>query len=254
MYETIKLQPGIVKLTFVAPPEGTADAVIRPVVPLESRQSLSVMFEAGNIGGALMGPGEFCLIRCGRPAVLGVEIISRQAGGQPRGGIELDYLSQRGPDPLPDAASGADFVVHLAGYGDRPARFGNWVSGDRPEHAIAGLMMRSRVGRPRIIVQDPVAEQIAQPGEFLGSRGGFRPFSELRLWLDEPDGRYRLQVEAEFADAGLVNASGTMVSLHGANSADRLFRLKVALGHTAVESPTFTSARRNDRIRIFRKG
>ena len=253
MYETIKLQPGIVKLMFVAPVNEVANALIRPIIPPESRQAISIMFEAGNVTGALAEPGEFCLIRCGRAAVLGVEISAQQAGTQPRGGIELDYLSLRGPDPLPGEATGADYVVHLAGHGDRPARFGAWASGDTVEQPIAGLMIRNRLGRPRIITQDPATDQIAQPGDFLGSRGGFKPFCELRLWIDEPDGRNRLKVEADFAEAGLVNATGTMVSLHGAGPSDKLMRLKILLEQMPVEGVRFTSSRRNDRIRIFRK-
>lgn len=253
MYETIKLQPGIVKLTFVAPAGEAANALIRPIIPPESRQVISVMFEAGNVAGALAAPGEFCLIRCGRAAVLGVEISAHQAGGQPRGGIELDYLSTRGPDPLPGDVPGADYVVHLAGHGDRPVRFGAWASGDTAEQPIAGLMIRNRLGRPRIITQDPTTDQIAQPGDFLGSRGGFKPFSELRLWIDEPDGRNRLNVEANFAEAGQISATGTMVTLHGASASDRLMRLKILLQQMPAEAVPFSSSRRNDRLRIFRK-
>lgn len=253
MYETVKLQPGLLTLTFVAPAEGAADALIRPVVPPASRQAISLMFEAGNISGALTAPGEFCVIRCGRPAVLGIEITARHAGVQPRGGIELNYLSRRGPDPAPDETVGADYILHLAGHGDRPARFGTWTGGDTPEQAIAGLLIRHRTGRPRIVAQDPATGQIAQPGDFLGSRSGFRPFSELRLWIDEPDGRNRLGVEADFAEAGRVNATGTMISLHGAGANDRLLRLNIVLEQMPVDSAKSAATRRNDRIRIFRK-
>ncbi|MBT9247770.1 hypothetical protein KM031_21365 (plasmid) [Gemmobacter fulvus] len=254
MYETVKLQPGLLTLTFVAPAEGSADALIRPVVMPASRQALSLMFEAGNVAGALTSPGEFCVIRCGRPAVLGIEISARQTGAMPRGGIELNYLSRRGPDPAPDETTGADYILHLAGHGDRPASFGSWTGGDTPDQAIAGLMIRARTGRPRIVAQDPATGQIAQPGDFLGSRGGFRPFSELQLWIDEPDGRYRLGVEAEFAEAGRVSASGTMVSLHGMSTGDRLLRLRMVLEQMSADSEKRATARRNDRIRIFRKG
>lgn len=254
MYQTVKLQPGLLTLTFVAPAEGEADALIRPVVPPASRQAISLMFEAGNVTGALTAPGEFCVIRCGRPASLGIEITSRKAGAQPRGGIELNYLSSRGPDPAPDETAGADYILHLSDHGDRPARFGGWAGGDTPEQAIGGLMIRARSGRPRILAQDPATGQIAQPGDFLGSRGGFRPLAELQLWIDEPDGRNRLAVEAEFAEAGRVSASGTMVSLHGSGPGDRLLRLNMALEQMPAESGKSATPRRNDRIRIFRKG
>ena len=253
MYETVKLTPGILTLTFVAPPEGTPDALIRVVVPPASRHAISLMFEAGNVAGALTAPGEFCVIRCGYPAVLGIEITAHQAEAQPRGGIELNYLSRRGPDPAPETNAGADYILHLAGHGDRPARFGALTGGDRPEHSIAGLMIQQRSGRPRIIAQDPNTGQVAKPGDFLGSRGGFQPFSELRLWIDEPDGRNRLAVEAEFAEAGRVTASGTMVSLHGTGASDRLLRLCLALEQMPVAGDSSATGKRNDRIRIFRK-
>ena len=254
MYQTVKLKPGLLTLTFVAPAEGKANALIRPVVPPASRQAISLMFEAGNVSGALTAPGEFCVIRCGRLAVLGIEITASQAGVQPCGGIELHYLSNRGPDPASDEAAGADYILHLSGYGDRPARFGSWAGGNTPEQAVGGLMMRARTGRPRIMAQDPATGQIAGPGDFLGSRGGFRPLSELLLWIDEPDGRSRLAVEAEFAETGRVTAAGTMVSLHGSGPSDRLLQLNLTLQQMPTESGKATTPKRSDRIRIFRKG
>ena len=255
MYETVKLQPGILTLTFVAPEGEAADAIIRPIVPAASRHAVTLMFEPGNLSGALTEPGEFCVIRCGQPAVLGIEISTAVPDGRPRGGIDLTYLSQRGPDPAPDTRLGADYIVHLSGYGDRAARFGAWVEGDTPDLAIGGLMLTPRSGRPRIMLQDPISGQIAPPGMFLGSHGGFRPLSELRMWIEEPDGRNRLSVEADFAEAGRVQAAGTMVSLHGAGPGDRLLRLNLALTpltNGAAATPA-GPARRNDRIRIFRK-
>ncbi|WP_134681986.1 hypothetical protein [Paracoccus ravus] len=254
MYETVKLTPGILTLTFVAPAEGAADAVIRPVVPPASRHAVTLMFEAGNVSGALLSPGEFCVIRCGSPAVMGIEITAGAAGAQPRGGIELNYLSRRGPDPKADQNAAVDYILHLAGHGDRPGRFGTSTGADSPEHAVAGLLIRPRTGRPRIVLQDPVTGQIAQPGDFLGSRGGFRPLSELRMWIDEPDGSTRLAVEAEFEKAGRVQAAGTMVSLHGREYDDRLLRLNITLEQMQGGNAGTGMPKRNDRIRIFRKG
>lgn len=256
MYETVKLPPGIVTLTFTCPEGQEADAIIRPVVPLASRHALSLMYEPGNLSGALMRPGEFCVIRVGQTAVLGIEIVSQSGSGAPRGSIALAYLSTRGPDPVPAPPGATDFVLHLAGYGDRPGRFGGWVGGDTPDHPVAGLMIRPRAGQPRLMLQDLSTGQTCLPGEFLGSQGGFRPLTDLRIWIEDPDGLNRLEAQAEYAQAGKVQASGTMVSLHGAGPQDRLLRLNLSLPpmpagsrHAHANGP----ARRGDRIKIFRK-
>ncbi|WP_151720708.1 hypothetical protein [Gemmobacter serpentinus] len=248
MYETLKLSPGILTLTCVAPPEGDLDAMIRPIVPPGSRHAITLMFEPGNVSGALTRAGAFCVIRCGQAAVLGLEIRAERSDGPPRGGIELNYLSQTGSDPEPIAGH-ADYVLHLAGYGDRPARFGTLTGGDAGQ-AIAGLMMPIRASTPRIMLQDPVTGQVATPGEYLGSQSGFRPLSELRAWIEAPDGRQRLALQADFAEAGRVESRGTMVSLHGAGPEDRLLRLSMAL----EAMPLLPEAeKRPERIRIFRK-
>jgi hypothetical protein len=250
MYETLKLSPGILTLTCVAPPEGDLDAMIRPIVPPASRHAITMMFEPGNISGALTRAGAFCVIRCGQAAVLGLEIRAERTDGPPRGGIELTYLSQTAADPEPITGQ-ADYVAHLAGYGDRPARFGTFVAGDDPAQAIAGLMMPIRASQPRILLQDPASGQIAAPGEYLGSQGGFRPLSELRAWIEAPDGRQRLVLQGDFAKAGRVESRGTMVSLHGAGPEDRLLRLNMALEAMPLAPE---ADRRPERIRIFRKG
>ncbi len=256
MFETVKLVPGIVTLTFTVPPGQEADAIIRPVVPLASRHALSLMFEPGNHIGALLTPGEFCVIRVGQTATLGIEIESRSGTGAPCGSIALAYLSQRGPDLAVLPPGTTDFVLHLAGYGDRPARFGTWAGGDTPDHPIAGLMIRPRAGQPRLMLQDLITGQISPPGEFLGSQAGFRPLSDLRIWIEDPDGLNRLEAKAEFAQAGKVQAAGTMISLHGAGPQDRLLRLNLSLPpmpagsrHASANGP----ARRGDRVRVFRK-
>lgn len=257
MYQALKLKPGILTLTYVTPAEGTADAMIRPVVPLGSRHALTLMFEPGNASGALLRPGEFCVIRCGQSTILGVEIEPLSGVGAPRGGIDLTYLSQRGPDPAASSTRVADYIVHLAGYGDRAARYGTWVGADAPDHPIAGLMVHSRAGVPKLVIQDVATGQTAAPGEFLGSVGAFRPLTDLRLWIDGPTGAHRLHVSADYELAGRLEAGGTMVSLTSAGPADKLLRLQITMqpmrATAGISQPASTGIRRGDRIQIFRK-
>ena len=42
MYETVKLQPGILTLTFVSPDGEGADAMIRPIVPAAARHAITL--------------------------------------------------------------------------------------------------------------------------------------------------------------------------------------------------------------------
>ena len=255
MYEKLKLTPGLLTLRYAKPAAGEANAVIRPIVPLASRHAIRLMFEPDNLSGALFRPDEICVIRCSKPAVLVLEIASAEGTGAPNGSVELDYLAQTAPEP--DTRSAADILVYLDRHGDKPAKFGTWVGADEPGHPIAGLMLHPRASGPRILLRDPISGQIAAPGEYLGSSGGFRPLSELQAWIEDPDGRHHLHLSAEFARAGLAEATGTLVTLHGAGPEDALLRLNLqvkplgsAKGRLDLAA---TQPSQRDRVRIFRK-
>lgn len=255
MYEKLKITPGLLTLRYVRPAVGEANAVIRPIVPLASRHAIRMLFEPDNLSGALFRPDEICVIRCSKPALLILEIASAEGTEAPNGSVELDYLAQTAPEP--DTRPLADILVYLDKRGDKPVRFGTWVGADEPGHPIAGLMLHPRAHGPRILLRDPISGQIAAPGEYLGSVGGFRPLSELQAWIENPDGRHRLHLMGEFSRAGFVEATGTLVTLHGASSDDALLRLNLRIippGGPAEKSiaATARSARR-DRVRIFRK-
>lgn len=255
MFEKLKLSPGLITLRYTTPAAGTADAVIRPFIPLGARGALSLMFEPGNVAGALTQPGQMCIIRCLRSALLGLEILRQDGGEQPNGGIEIDYLSRCGEEPE-EPGFGPDLVVCFDHFGDRPARFGAWVSGEAAGQAVSGLLIRPRALAARIMLRDPVSDQIAAPGDYLGSRRGFRPLSGLEAWLDAADGRHRLHMQADFAEAGRVEARGTLVSLHGAGPHDRLLRLNMAVEAVQADPaamPVAVVPARPDRLRIFRK-
>lgn len=255
MFEKLRLAPGLLTLRSAADPRGGFNAVIRPIVPLASRHAITLVFDPSNPSGALTRQDEVCVIRCSDPVVIILEVSAAQGSGPPLGGVEIDYLVQSEPRPPQERA--ADYTVFIDRLGDRPARLGEWVSGDVPGQAIAGLMIHHRTYPPRVMAHNPVTDRIAAPGEFLVGGAGFQPFSELRLWIDDPDGTCRLHAAAEFEILGRTAATGTLVSLQGANASDRLLRLNLQLRNTdsraeAAQQSQPLTGRRN-RVRIFRK-
>lgn len=252
MYEKIRLSPGLLVLRLAPPKGGQTNAALRPIVPLASRGSISLMFDPGTPTGILTRTSSICVIRVARSAVLILEITAAHGDGEPRGGIELDYLVHS-EEVDADPPSMADFTVYVDQSGDRPARFGDWVGDDAGAQAIIGAMLPQRLIGPRIMLKDPYSGQIAAPGEFLGSRSGFRALSALQIWIDEPDGRYWLKAQADFVQAGRVEAMGTALFLQGTSDDDRMTRLCLDLQTKAPAEERAKPVPRRNRVRIFRK-
>lgn len=252
MYEKIRLSPGLLVLRLASPKDGKTNAALRPIVPLASRGAINLMFDPGTPTGILTRTSNICVIRVARPAVLLLEITAAHGSGEPRGGIELDYLVHS-EEVDADPPSMADFTVYVDQSGDRPARFGDWVGDEAGERAIIGAMLPQRLIGPRIMLKDPRSDQIAAPGEFLGSRSGFRALSALQIWIDEPDGRYWLKAQADFARAGRVEAVGSALFLQGTGEDDRLIRLCLDLQAREPEQDLARPVPRRNRVRIFRK-
>lgn len=255
MYEKLKLNPGILTLRLAKPQAGEINAVVRPIVPVASREAIRLMFQPGNVSGTLTQVDELCVIWCGKTALLVLEITAAQGNGTSNGSVELDYLAFTPPEP--DTDPSPDMTVYLDRQGDKPAQFGTWVGADEPGHPIAGVMINPRANRPRIMLRDLASGQIAAPGEYLGSTSGFRPLCDFQAWIDAPDDRYRLDVLAEYALSGRAQAYGTLVTLHGTGPGDTLVRLNIQVAPlgTSGESPDpmAPKAKRRDRVRIFRK-
>lgn len=255
MYEKLKLTPGLLTLRLVKPQSGEINAVVRPIVPVASRHAIRLMFQPGNVAGSLTQVDELCVIWCGQPAVIVLEINAAHGDGTANGSVELDYLATTAPEAV--AGPAMDMTVYLDRLGDKSAPFGTWVGADEPGHPIAGVMLHPRTNRPRIMLRDLASGQIAAPGEYLGSTAGFRPLCEFQAWIDGPDDRHRLHVLAEFSLAGRVEAYGTLVTLHGAGPDDRLVRLNLQLkpfeATAGNADPSQPKPKRRDRVRIFRK-
>lgn len=255
MFEELRLAPGLLTLRSAADPRGGFNAVIRPIVPLASRHAITLVFDPSNPTGTLTRQDEVCVIRCSDPAAIILEVSTAEGSGPPRGGVEIDYLVQSKPQSRQESAS--DYTVFIDRLGDRPGRLGAWVGGDVPGQAIAGIMIHHRSFPPRIMLQNPTTGRIAAPGEFLVGGAGFQPFSEIGLWIDDPDGTCRLHVTAEFEILGRIAATGTLVTLRGASASDRLLRLNLQLRSVdsraapAAQSPA--ASNRRNRVRIFRK-
>ncbi|QYZ70047.1 hypothetical protein [Neotabrizicola shimadae] len=254
-YEKLRLSPGILTIRSAAEPGLGFNAIIRPIVPLASRHAITLVFDPSNAGGALTRPDEICVIRCSDTAEILLELLIPEGSTALHGGVEIDYLVKSGPRPT--LSPSADLTAYIDRSGDRSVRFGSWIGGEVADQAILGLMLHHRAHPPRIVLQNPVTGQIAAPGEFLAGGAGGRPFSQLRIWIEDPDGQFRLSASAEFELAGRTEVTGTFLTLTGANPADRLLRLKLQL--TEVKATVDATVRpqpasgRHSRIRIFRK-
>lgn len=273
MHETLSLNPGLILLRYKKQ-GGQANAVIRPVIPAESRGAITLLFDPGSRDDALTTPGEVCVLRCDRPALLGLEITSRQPWVPPRGSIEVEYISQprrqpqgRGAETAPSAparepAPVLDYFAHFHLLGDQPGAFGEWLQGDGTSQGIEGLCIQPAPGLPRIMMRDRASGQVAAPGEFLGTRGRFRPLTELEIWIDDLASTHVIRVEALFRNAGRVEQSGSFLTLRGMEPDEKLLGINLRVMprtplHQSTPEPSFQSARaqttRSERVKIFRK-
>lgn len=273
MHETLSLNPGLILLHYKKQ-SGQANAVIRPIIPAESRGAITILFDPGTHNDALTTPGEVCVLRCDRQASLVLEITSNQHLVPPRGSIEVEYISQprrrpetRVTESAPTAARrepipALDYFAHFHLLGDQPGAFGAWLQGDGTSQGIEGICIQPTPGMPRIMMRDRVSGQVAAPGEFLGTRGRFRPLTELEIWLDELSSEHVIRVEALFRNAGRVEQSGSFLTLRGIEPDEKLLGINLRVQPRqpqpqATAEPSFQSTRRqqlrNERVKIFRK-
>lgn len=269
MHETLSLNPGLILLRYKMQ-GGQANAIIRVVVPSESRGTVTLLFDPANRDDALTAPGEICILRCSRACKITLEISSRQQGIPPRGSIEVEYLSQprRGSNqspsfraaPVPTVAF--DYMAHFNLLGDQRASFGEWLKGDGTSQGIEGLSLNNSSGQPRIMMRDLVSGQTAAPGEFLGSRGCFRPLTEIEVWIDDLANTNVIHVEAEFRNAGRITQAGSFLTLRGVEPNEKLLAINLRIAPRDVQSAPireqgFRSGRtqppQNERVKIFRK-
>ncbi len=267
MYEVLSLNPGLILLRYKK--QGSqSNAIIRPVIPADQRGALSIMFDPAARNEALSAPGEVCVLRCVRPAKLGIEISSRQPGVPPRGSIEVEYLAQpsRNADamdaytPVAAPAPEFDYAAHFHLLGDQLAAFGEWLEGDGETQGIEGLCIQPVPGLPRVMMRDLASGQTAAPGEFLGTRGRFRPLTAVEIWIDGPP-THVIHMEARLRNAGEIMQSGTFLTLRGMEPDEKLLGIKLRIvpraGQDQPAAPAFKSVQaqpvRNERVKIFRK-
>lgn len=269
MYETISLNPGLVALRFIRQSGGVPhNAVIRPIVLPEFEDDVVILFDPAAQDDTLTHPGDVCILRCARVVKIGLEITSRQPGAAPRGSIEVEYLTRgtrQSLAPARGAGRGAppphDVHAHFSMLGDRYARFGDWLDADAPSEGIEGLTIAANPALPRILMRDRESGQLAGPGEFLGSRGRFRPLTDIEIWLDGGPSGHLLQVEAQFRNAGRVTQGGAFLSLRGLGDDERLMGLNLRLVERAQpatpaqqpQTPAPPAGDRPERVKIFRK-
>jgi hypothetical protein len=271
MYETLSLNPGLVALRFVRQGGAQHNAVIRPVVLPEFEDDVVILFDPAAQDDALTHPGDLCILRCARVVTIGLDITSRQPGVPPRGSIEVEYLTRTAREslaPARGAGRGAppphDIHAHFSMLGDRYARFGDWLEAEAPSQGIEGMTIAANPDMPRVLLRDRESGQLAAPGEFLGSKGRFRPLTDIEIWLDGAPATHLLQVEAQFRNAGRVTQGGAFLSLRGMGEDERLLGLNlrlVARTQPAASAempqpptpPAPPSGDRPERVKIFRK-
>ena len=273
MYEMLSLNPGLILLRYKKQ-GGQSNAIIRPIIPAESRGAITLLFDPANKDNALTTPGEVCVLRCERPALLRLEITSRQVQVPPRGSIEMEYISQPKRHTFgyqsdvaqmvqpPEMAHVFDYFAHFHLLGDQPGAFGEWLQGDGTSQGIEGLYIKPAPGQPRLMLRDLASGQVAAPGEYLGTRGQFRPLSGLEIWIDDPANTHVVRVEALFRNAGRVEQSGAFLTLRGIEPDDKLLGINLRIAprlpqHQLRSEPIFQSGRvapaTTERVKIFRK-
>jgi hypothetical protein len=275
MYETLSLNPGLVALRFIRQSGGVPhNAVIRPVVLPEYEDDVVILFDPAAQDDTLTHPGDLCILRCARVVTVGLEITSRQPGVAPRGSIEVEYLTRAAKPsmaPARGAGRGAppphDLHAHFSMVGDRYARFGDWLEADAPSEGIEGLTLAANPALPRILMRDRESGQIAGPGEFLGTKGRFRPLTDIEVWIDGGPVSHLLQVEAQFRNAGRVTQGGAFLSLRGLGDDERLLGLNLRVVERTQPAasaqppsppapppaPAPPAGDRPERVKIFRK-
>jgi hypothetical protein len=92
MHGILSLNPGLILLRYKNE-RREGNATICPIIPPESRGAITLVFDPASRNDTLTTPGEVCVIRCIRPALLRLEISSLQTGLPPLGSIEVEYLS-----------------------------------------------------------------------------------------------------------------------------------------------------------------
>ncbi len=269
MYETLSLNPGLIALRFIRQGGGQPNAVIEPVILPEFAGDVVILFDPGAQVEALSHPGDLCILRCARVVKIGLRIGSTQPGVPPRGSIEVEYLTRTARPsiaPARGAGRGAlpphDVHAHFNMLGDRYARFGDWLEADAQSEGIEGLTLPANPALPRILMRDRASNQVAAPGEYLGSKGRFRPLTDLEIWIDGATGSHVLQVEAQFRNAGRVTQGGAFLSLRGMGEDERLLGLNLrvverAQPAQATDTPPPPAppppGDRPERVKIFRK-
>lgn len=252
MIEDIKLAPGLAVIRYKSV-GGKGNAVIRAEVPPASRGALTLLTDPTAPDEALAEAGDCWVVQCLRPAVLSLNIESAQPGVQARGSVVVDYLTdrkdkvaasgsarggkalreepprQRPSAPRFSASQDLRLMAHVSNNGDTFAEAGEWLRGDGRQDAIEGLQLPAH-GLGQIMMRDLKTGQVAAPGDYLGSRGQFRPLTGLELWLEEGRRGEVICAEALFDSAGFVEASGASIVVQGAVQDDPLLGIKLWIG------------------------
>lgn len=284
MIEDIKLAPGLAIIRYKSV-GSKGNAVITADIPPRSRGSLTLLTDPTAHDEALAAPGDLWVIQCRHPSVISLNIESSQPGVAARGGVVVEYLSDQSkpkrnipkeqgmPTPrsineglqerrtrIPSVHETPKIMAHVANHGDIYAELGDWLRGDGRDEAIEGLSL-SGSGCDRIMMRDLNSGQIAEPGEYLGSRGQFRSLGRLQMWLENSDQAQEICVEALFEEAGFREASGRSITLAGVDDQDPLIGLKIWF-QMKRDSPRVASnvsrdarneSSKTERMKIFRK-
>lgn len=269
MFEKIAIRPGLMILRF-RQQDRPSNAIIRPVVAPEDRNDVTVVFDPTRTSQTLNAPGDVCVIQCRRATELGIDIASRDPAHPARGSVELEHLGRAQaarPDPAakfmsfdddPGDAGAITCLAHIAFIGDRRAQAGDWLRGDAPAHSIEGLQFHCPEDAP-VFARDLTNDQIAAPGEFLGSRGQKRALAALELWLEGDDQGAELQVEALFENAGFVERRGRHLTIEGLGRTDKLLGLRLDVGAAetdgaeALPYPPNRAKGGSERVKIYYK-
>lgn len=281
MIEHLKLGTGLALIRY----EGKgarSNAIIRALIPEASRGQLTLMTDPNARGESLGQAGDFWIVRCQRPAVLTLEIEAMNPSEPVRGGVTVEYLGERPSqernsqlDTKPPNYSMRSYkseqkhglsleknriIAHIAKFGDISVDCGIWLRGDAEDQAIEGLML-PKCGMAGVVLRSVATGQIAQSGEFLGSRGQARPLCGLEIWIDGIENHKRIEAEAIYKKAGFLKASGTKVMLSGLDDFDPLMAVKVSIADVAPlsssslgqKSGNFNIGQRAERMKLFKR-